>query len=330
MSERIVVISTGGTIASRYDAGLVRVVAVTRGEELIAALGAAADLPPLEIDNFSTIASFDLSIEDATRLAHRINSVCARDDVTGVVVTQGTDTMEETSFLAALLLRSDKPLVFTGAQLAADEPQSDGPRNLRNAIRAACNEALTGIGAVVCFNGELHAARDVAKTHASALETFQSPGIGPLGVVDRDKVIIRRHPAPLRRFTIDRLDKRVDLIKVALDMDDVFVHAALAAGAQGIVLEGSGRGHVTPKLVPSVHRLAKEGFPIVITSRCPVGRVEPIYGSKHGTGGRDLQDAGVIFGGDLKGTKARILLMVALADAQARGDLKQVFADVAP
>lgn len=327
---RIVLISTGGTIASRYDAALGRVVAVTRGEDLITALGAAADLPPLQIDNFATIASFDFSIDDVTRLAHHINLVCARDDVTGVVVTQGTDTMEETSFLAALLSDSDKPVAFTGAQRAADDPQSDGPRNLRNAIRAASSEALTGLGVVVCFNGEIHAARDVAKTHTSALETFQSPGIGPLGVVDGNKVFIRHRPAPLRRFAVDQLDKRVDLIKVALDTDDALIHASVAAGAQGIVLEGSGRGHVTPKLAPVVHRLAKEGFPIVITSRCPAGRVEPIYGSKHGTGGRDLQDAGVIFAGDLKGPKARILLMVALAGGAARGDLKQVFADVAP
>ena len=330
MPNAIVVISTGGTIASRYDAELGRVVAVTRGEDLVAALGEKAQLPPLEIDNFSTIASFDLSLDDATQLARHINSVCARDDVGGVVVTQGTDTLEETSFLAALLSRTDKPVVFTGAQLAADDPQSDGPRNLRNAIEAASSEACVGLGVLVCFNGEIHAARDVTKTHSSALETFQSPGIGPLGVVDRGRVIVRRRPAALRRFAVDRLDKRVDLIKIVLDMDDAFVQAAVAAGAQGIVIEGLGRGHLTPKLAAGVRRLAEGGFPIVITSRCPQGRVEPIYGSKHGTGGRDLQDAGVIFAGDLKGPKSRILLLVALADDQACGILAQVFSEVAP
>jgi L-asparaginase len=330
MLNRIVVISTGGTIASRYDAQLGRVVIVTRGEELVAALGATGQLPPLEIDNFSTIASFDLSLDDATRLAQHVNAVCARDDVRGVVVTQGTDTLEETSFLAALLSRTDKAVVFTGAQLSADDPQSDGPRNLRNAIEAANSDACVGLGTLVCFNSEIHAARDVTKTHSSALQTFQSPGIGPLGVIDRGKVIVRRRPAPLRRFAVDRLDKRVDLIKVVLDMDDVFVQAAVAAGSNGIVIEGLGRGHLTPKLAAVVKRLAEGGFPVVIASRCQQGRVEPIYGSKHGTGGRDLQDAGVIFAGDLKGPKSRILLLVALADEQARGMLAQVFAEVAP
>ena len=330
MPKRIVVISTGGTIASRYDAALGRVTAVTRGEELIASLGASNDMPELEIDNFSTVASFDFSLDQAVSLAHRINEVCTRDTVSGVVVTQGTDSMEETSFLAALLQRSDKPVVFTGAQLAADDMQSDGPRNLRNSILAACSDALAGLGVVVCFNGEIHAARDVAKIHTSALETFQLPGLGPLGVVDRNRVMIKHYPIPLRRFDVQQLDQRVDLIKIVLDMDDSFVQAAIAAGARGIVLEGSGRGHLTPSLAPSIHKLARAGFPIVITSRCPVGHVEPIYGSKHGTGGRDLQDAGVIFAGDLKGPKARILLLVALADTQARSELKQVFAQIAP
>ncbi len=330
MTKRIVIISTGGTIASRYDPALGRVVASRTGEELVAALGGVSELPQLEIDQLSTTASFDLSVADALQIAQRVNCVCARDEVDGVVVTQGTDTLEETSFLCALLQGSDKPVIFTGAQLASDDPQSDGPRNLRNAIVAAASESLAGLRALVCFNGELHAARDVVKTHTSALETFQSPGLGPLAVIDRGKVISRRRPLPLRGFAVEALDRRVDLIKVSIGMDDAMLQAVVAAGAKGIVIEGSGRGHVTPGLAPSVRRLAREGFPVVIASRCGAGRVEPIYGSKHGTGGRDLQDAGVIFAGDLKGVKARIMLMVALADASARGDLRGVFIEAAP
>lgn len=330
MNKKILLVSTGGTIASRFDPALGRVVASRTGEELVASLGGTGQLPALEIDQLSTIASFDFSVDDALRIAQRVTSACAREDVSGVVVTQGTDTLEETSFLAALVVPVGKPVIFTGAQLAADDPQSDGPRNLRNAILVAASDSVAELGAVVVFNGEIHGARNVQKTHSSALETFQSPGYGPVGVIDRGRVLVRHRPPPSRRFQVEKLDKRVDLIKVFLGMDATMLEACVAAGAAGVVLEGSGRGHVTPGLAPVVHRLAKGGFPVVMTSRCAGGRVEAIYGSKHQTGGKDLQDSGVIFAGDLRGLKARMLLMAALADPTTRGNLREVFAEMAP
>src|SRR6476469_3171221 len=169
MKPKVVLLATGGTIASRYDPALKRTVASARAEDLLQALPQVGEVADIEIENFATMPSFDMTVPFAFGLATRINEVLARNDVHGVVVTHGTDTMEETSYLADLLLQSDKPAVFTGAQRAADDPHSDGPPNLLNAIRVAASERARDLGAMICFNGTIHAARDVTKTHASAV-----------------------------------------------------------------------------------------------------------------------------------------------------------------
>src|SRR4249920_2925087 len=154
---KVVLLATGGTIASRYDPALGRTVASQRAQDLVKMLPQVGDVAAIEVDNFATIPSFDMTVQFAFGLARRIDEVLARPDVAGVVVTHGTDTMEETSYLADLLLLSDKPAVFTGAQRAADDPHSDGPPNLSNAIRVVASEHVRGLGAVVCFNGTIHA-----------------------------------------------------------------------------------------------------------------------------------------------------------------------------
>src|SRR5262249_18626037 len=155
----------------------------------------------------------------AFSLARRVGEILARSDVAGVVVTHGTDTMEETSYLTDLLVESNKPAVFTGAQRAHDDPQSDGPFNLRNALHVAAFPPARGLGAVLCFNGTIHAARDVTKVHTSAVETFQSYERGALGAVDGDTVAIHRRPLLRRAFKIDRLEERVELFRLVLGTD---------------------------------------------------------------------------------------------------------------
>ena len=184
-----------------------------------------------------------MTVQFAFSMARRVNELVARPDVAGVVVTHGTDTMEETSYLADLLLQSDKPVVFTGAQRAHDDPQSDGPPNLLNALRVAASPLAVGLGATVCFNGTIHAARDVTKVHTSAVETFQSYEHGALGVVDGDQVVIHRRPALRRAFQVERLEDRVKLFRLTLgcDLDDL--QAMIEHGPAGLVIEGFGRGN---------------------------------------------------------------------------------------
>jgi L-asparaginase len=328
MKPKVVLLATGGTIASRYDPALGRTVASQRAQDLVKMLPQVGDIAAIEVDNFATIPSFDMTVQFAFGLAGRIDEVLARPDVTGVVVTHGTDTMEETSYLADLLLQSDKAVVFTGAQRAHDDPQSDGPPNLLNSIRVAASPLARGLGALVCFNGAIHAARDVTKTHASAVETFQSYDRGAVGEVDGGKVIVHRRPVLRRSFKVDRLEDRVELYRLALGVDLNGLEAAIERGIAGLVIEAFGRGNGPSRLSELVRLAAQKGIAVLITSRCPEGRVEPIYGG--GGGGRDLADAGGIFAGDLKGPKARLLLMVLLSSPETREHIAETVAAMAP
>ncbi len=297
-TRHVVVVGTGGTIASRFDPALGRTVASQGIEAIIGPAAKPRDLPRLTFENFSTIAGFNMTLAFAEGLVERLRELVARDDVDGAVVTQGTDTMEETSFLADLLIDTPKPLVFTGAQLAHDHPQSDGPRNIIDAILAAAAEDANGLGAMVCFNGQLHAARDVTKVHTSAIETFQSYDYGALGIVDGDRVVIYRRPKlPRVNLRPERLDKRVEILKAAIGADGNMVEAARQMGVDGLVVEAFGRGNLSAEFGQAVGRACQAGLPVVVTSRCPVGRVRPVYGGGGG-GGRDLEDAGAIFAGD--------------------------------
>ena len=328
MKPKVVLLATGGTIASRYDPALKRTVASARAEDLLEALPEVGEVAQLEIENFARMPSFDMTVEFAFGLARRINEVLARPEVDGVVVTHGTDTMEETSYLADLLLQSDKPAVFTGAQRAADDPHSDGPPNMMNAIRVAAAKPARGLGAMVCFNGTIHAARDVTKVHASAVETFQSYEHGALGEVDGDTVVIHRRPLLRRSFQVAKMEDRVEIVRLALGSDLSALETMIQRGIAGIVIEGFGRGNGPTRLGGLVRAATEKGIPVLITSRCPVGRVEPIYGG--GGGGRDLADAGGIFTGDLKGPKVRLLLMVLLSLGHTRKQVAETVAELAP
>jgi L-asparaginase len=327
MSPGVVVVSTGGTIASRFDPLQGKVVAARSGEDLLEMVPRAKDIADIEVENFCNIGSYQLLPDIAFGLVRRIDEILDRPDVMGVVVTHGTDTMEETCYLTDLLVDSEKPVVFTGAQRSSDDPDSDGPRNLLNAIRAAASPSARGLGAMICFNDELHAARDVTKVHTTRVQTFQSYDLGMLGEIDGNQVIIYRKPTLRRMFQIPKLEERVDLILLVLGIDARYIDTSIQSRAAGIVLEAFGRGNANTAIVDGVRRAVNNGIPVLVTSRCPAGRVAPIYG---GGGGKDLEEVGAIFAGDLSGVKARILLMVLLADPHARLQLREVIAEMAP
>jgi L-asparaginase len=319
MKPKVVLIGTGGTIASRYDVALGRKVAGVSSSELVAMLPGVGAVADLEVDNFLTISSFQMDAGTVLKLTRRIGETLRRPDVAGVAVTHGTDTMEESAYLADILVDSEKPVIFTGAQRSADEPDGDGRRNLMGAIRAAASPASAGLGAMICFNDELHAARDVTKTHTSAVQTFQSYDHGKLGLIDGDRVVIDRRPQRRPRYVVERLEERVDLVKLVLGLDARPIDGALAAGAKAIVLEAFGLGNTTSEVADGVRRSIDAGVPVIVTSRCPIGQVRPVYGG--GGGGRDLEDMGAIYAGDLAGVKARMLLMVLLADGPSMAEL---------
>lgn len=307
---KIVVVSTGGTIAMRPDPATGKLVPAVSGEELVEMLE-WPDAPPLELDDFCNVPSFDMHGDLALSLARRVSEQATQRDVAGVVVTHGTDTMEESVYLVDRLLPGEKPVVFTGAQRPAAERDTDGPRNLRDAIRIALAPEAQGLGALISFGGEIHAAREARKVHTSALAAFASPGYGPIGHVDGDRVLVRRRP--VRRPPLPAPEDglpRVDLVRVYAGADSAFLRASVAAGARAIVLEGTGRGNANLQVVDGVREAAEAGVFVAVASRCVAGPVAPIYGRG---GGKDLTEAGALFAGDLAGPKVRVLLQLVLA-----------------
>jgi len=314
----VAVLTTGGTIASRPDRSG-RVVAVASGEELLSAVPRLAETADVRVEEVFRIGSYLMRPDDMLEIARRIRALSAEPDVDGVVVAHGTDTMAESAYLVDLLHGGGEPVVFTGAQRSAAEPDADGPRNLLDAVRVAAAPAARGLGSVVAFGGRIDAARGATKVHTSALRAFGSPGRGPVGeVTDSGSVRVFHRPIrPANLVGTDSLAPRVDLVRLYAGIDDVLLRAALEAGAEGIVLEAFGLGNANHEVLAEVERAVEAGVAVVVVSRCPEGAVEPVYGNG---GGRDLERAGAIFGGSLSGQKARILLMVALAASRERGE----------
>lgn len=306
--KRVVLVSTGGTIASRVDPVHGHVGPRDSGDELLRFVRDRLPGLAIEVDEFCNVASFNIDLEAAFRLARRIDAHLAQPDVAGVAVTHGTDTMEESAFLADLVVASDKPVVFTGAQRHADEPDSDGPRNLAGAIRLAAS-GLQGLGAVILFDQEFHAARDATKTHAYRVGTFTSMEHGKLGEIDGERIALHRRPLLRTTIPAARIEPAVDLIRLVMGSDARFLRCAMASGARGLVIEAFGRGNTGLAVLAGVREAVAAGLAVVVTSRCPQGRVQPIYGNG---GGKDVAAAGALFAGDLTGVKARILLAVLL------------------
>src|SRR6185437_7775547 len=276
----------------------------------------------LAVDEFCNVNSFAFDLPLAFGLAKRVGRHLADPATAGVVGAEGTDTMEESAYLADLLVVSEKPVVFTGAQRAADTHDPDGPRNLADAVRVAASPNTVGLGAMIVFEQEFHAARDVTKTHASRVDTFTSAEHGKLGEIDGERVSVHRRAVLRKTFAAERIESRVDLIKLVIGSDDRFLRFAADSGARGIVIEGFGRGNATPAVAAAVAAIIAGGIPVIVTSRCPRGRVRPIYG---GGGGRDLERAGAIFAGDLTGPKARVLAAVLLGAGLSSAAMRAEF-----
>ncbi len=243
-------------------------------------------------------------------LVRAVKEKIAEESITGVVVTHGTDTLEETAYLLDLLLNEEKPIVFVGAMRNSSELSWDGPGNLRSAVRVAIDPQSRGLGVIVAMNDQLIAAAEATKTHTESTDTFQSRDFGPLGIVDKDRVIVTRRPFEREHIVTDRIEERVDVIKMFAGADGRFVNFAIDDGGRGLVIEGLGRGNVPVAALPAIERAINAGIPVVIASRCPRGRVLDTYAYEGA--GRQLRKMGAILGGMLPGQKARIKLMLEL------------------
>jgi len=310
MTRRVTVLGTGGTIAS-LDAEGGAAPDVT-GEDLVAAVPELTDHAELTVEQVVQRPSFDLSFDDVLALAAAAGRA-ASAGADGVVVTHGTDTMEESAYLLDHLYDGAAPVVFTGAQRRPDEVSPDGPGNLLTAVEVATHDAFVGEGGVyVAFNERVHAAADVTKEHTTDVATFASPGSGPVATLGKHR--IRCHRSPGRRcqsFAVDAVTASVVVVPSGLGVDGDQVRRAVAAGVDGVVVDGTGLGNASPGVAAAVSDACSAGVPVVVTSRCRAGQVVPVYGGAGG--GSVLSEAGSVHVGPLPAHKARLTLALALS-----------------
>jgi L-asparaginase len=320
----VTLLATGGTIASRTDAEGHSVAADT-GDALVARTPLRAGLE-VQVDDVFTIGGYLMTFPRMHELAGHALRHLQDPTVDGLVVTHGTDTMEETALFLDLVVDDERPVVVTGAQRAADAPDSDGPRNLADAFTVAAHPAARGLGTLVVFGGSVFAARGVRKTRTLAADSFTAPSGGPLGWVRDDTVQITTQPRPRPHLVLHDLrmdDVRVDVVACYPGADATALRAFVDAGARGLVLEATGAGNANPDVCAAVREMTDRGVVVATSTRVESGPVVPIYGNG---GGRDLLAAGALPSGLLRPSQTRVLLAALLA---AHDDPQVVRAELA-
>jgi L-asparaginase len=258
---------------------------------------------------------------DMLELGKLLRDTLQRKEIKGAVVTHGTATLEETAFLLDLLLDTRKPVVLTGAQRPASAQWPDGPSNLSAAFRTCCDPSAGDQGVLLSFADRIYIGREVIKIHSTALEAFAG---GEVGFLYPDRVIIKgtRRERFCLRWPTDALPA-VDIIPFYSGADGKYFRAALEAGLSGLVVEGLAMGNVNEAYYEGIEAAREAGVTVILTTRCPHGRVVPYYG--YPGGGASLKKLGVVFGGSLSSAKARIFLMIALAAGYEKGELQGLF-----
>lgn len=320
---RVVVLATGGTIASQYDPQRGGLAPALTGADLVRAVPGLDSIATVQVEQIANVGGFDMTPEIWRRLARRANELLADTSVSGIVVTHGTDTLEETAYFLDLTITSTKPVVLVGAQRAASYFDSDGPRNLLNAVRVALSPEAVGMGALVVMNGQINAAREVTKTNTLESETFKTLEFGALGVADLGAV--RFYRAPLRRQTIPLADAqplgRVEVIKQYAGADGRLIRLLVQEpDLAGLVIEGFGVGHVTAGTLEAIKEARARNIPVVLATRVYTGRTVPLYARD-----AELQAIGCIRADNLSAQKARILLMLALTRTRDVQQLQKYF-----
>lgn len=325
MTVRVAVLFTGGTISMDFDPVAGGNVPSLDGAAILArtpGLESIADV--VAIDRGLTPASH-FTFDDLLRLSGDIERAAADPAIDGVVVVQGTDTIEETSFAWDLLHAGPKPVVVTGAMRASYETPYDGPANLRDAVTVAASPFARGVGVVVTLGGTVEAADDVTKMHTTALDTFRSPNAGSLGRVVDGELVLERVRGPRRHVTAATARPRVHLVTAGIATDGALLDAAVAAGADGIVVAATGSGNTAPGMLAAAERAMRAGIPVVLASRCPSGAVGTAYAFPGG--GATWVRAGAIPAGTLCAIKARVALALGLGAGLDHHGLAALLAD---
>jgi L-asparaginase len=308
---KVLLVATGGTVATRRDPSTYELLGRWSGQQLIDCIPGISDLCEMEICDYDNVASMEITPLRGMEIYGIIRERLSLDEYAGAVVTHGTDTLEETAYLLDLLNDTGKPVVVTGAMRGGGSLGEDGIRNLEESIQVVLSPASRGKGTMVVMNDEIHAACAATKTHSLNPDTFQSPSTGPLGEIWQKRIIYHFDSPARRVIPATCLKTNVDIIKVGVGMDDKYVRASIAAKSDAIVLETAGTGAMPKAVSEALQEAVSQDIPVAITTRCPFGGPAGFFGAAK---------AG-FYNIPLPGQKARILMMVALGMADRDRDL---------
>ncbi|MFP4187287.1 MAG: asparaginase [Acholeplasmataceae bacterium] len=322
--KTVVIIFTGGTISMEKHGRTKKAIITDNQDELLDSIRSelkGIDLIPFQ---FSMKPSPSMRPDDMLKLARLTEQYLEDPKVNGVVITHGTDTLEESAYFLDLYLSQKKPAVFTGSMRNFSELGYDGMSNLVSSILVASSQKSRNRGVLVVLNDEINAASEVTKSDTLALDTFKSLQFGPIGIIDQETVLYyRRTPVTTSHLRPEELVESVEIVKAYAGSDSLLLNFLVDHGVRGIVLEALGRGNIPPLMVDGVKQAIANSIPVVLTSRCPIGRVIDTY--DYAGGGYHLSRLGVIFVNNLNSQKARIKLMFALSVFQSHAEIETFF-----
>lgn len=327
--KKILVLHTGGTISMTIAPdgvhpdvenpllGADQVIVLPKNVELV-------------VEDFSNVPSPHVQLEDMLEIKHRIQRAVKEENIDGVVITHGTDTLEETAFFLDMTIGNLVPIVMTGAMRSINELGSDGLYNFQSAIRVAVCKGIKNKGVVVVMNDEIHSARYVTKTHTTNVATFRTPTLGPLGLVTKTDVMFMQELVDIHRYDIEGVAGIVPILKAYAGMGSKIFELVMndeVTGGQinGLVVEALGAGNMPPKTLPGLRKAIENEIPVILVSRCFNGVAEPVY--SYEGGGVHLEKMGVIFCRGINSQKARIKLLIALNAGLKGEELKHFIQD---
>lgn len=321
--KKILIVFTGGTFSMKIDEETGGAVPSYSGAELLEKIPQAKELADITCYDFGKYPGPHMTPELMFRLSNTIKNLIKNENYSGVVVTHGTDTLEETAYLLDLTIKTEIPIVLIGSMKNSSESDWDGPRNLLDAIHVCLDENCRNLGVLVCLNSEVNAASEVTKTYTDEIDTFRSLDFGALGLIEDGKVTINRPPFKLETIQPDKIISNVDLLTVYAGMSEKFFKYSTDSRVEGIVVEALGVGNVPPAAFEGIKYAVEKNIPVVLVSRCPAGETLDIY--SYPGAGKWLHSIGVMFAEYLNGQKARIKLILALGKTRNKEELKKIF-----
>lgn len=309
MKKHILLIHTGGTISMAFHKNLGTILP-NQQNPILHVTNILTNYAQIHEMEAFHIPSPHITPHDMLQLRNVIIQQAKQRQIDGVVITHGTDVIEETAYFLELTTNFSFPIIFTGAIRSYNEIGADGVYNLIGAVRVAIHDEAQNKGVLVVMNDEIHASTDVTKMSTASIDTFQSPQYGPLGIITKKQILFHRIPVKRQYIATQKLEKQVALLKAYAGMEATLVESVMACHYSGLVIEAFGQGNVPPQIAKTLIYFVQQNIPVVIVSRCVKGVAEGMY--SYEGGGKLLEEAGVIFAKGLSGQKARLKLLLAL------------------